>query len=69
MKIRLEIEINDDSLEDIQAILVAELYEQCVDWIENDKPPLLQFIISEEEINATGRLNYAWGNIDNDIIN
>ena len=45
MKIRLEIEINDDSLEDIQAILVAELYEQCVDWIENDKPPLLQFII------------------------
>ena len=47
MKVRIEVEISDSNIMDPHAELVAQLYEQCYEWINNDTPPMLQFIVDD----------------------
>lgn len=51
MKVRIEIEIKDDTCEDLQAILVRELYEQCQSWVNGTEIPFIEFIRDDEDKN------------------
>tara|TARA_E500000305_G_scaffold109529_1_gene114819 strand:- start:249 stop:461 length:213 start_codon:yes stop_codon:yes gene_type:complete len=70
MKVRIEVEISDSNIMDPHSELVAQLYEQCYEWINNDTPPMLQFIVDDceitEEYNTTW---YSWTNQFDDTIN
>ena len=70
MKVRIEVEIKDELCSDLQAELVAQLYQQCLDWVEEDTPPMLQFICDSEEIEDDINMGwYGWGSQFDDTLN
>jgi len=49
MKVKIEVEIKDSTADDLQAMLVLELYEKCQSWINDEEIPYIEFTCDDDE--------------------
>lgn len=73
MKVKIEVEIKSNDVDDLQALLVAQLYEKCKAWVQEEEVPMIEFEFDMDELEDVypeSRSDFEWiWNQPDDLVN